>query len=255
MIVFAFPATSRPSAASMVIPWRRAGEWLVVSLLAGFPTCSVLAQTSTLSGTLTGTSSFNASSGTAVITGNSILQGTATLSLNFDVEYLVVGGGGAGGYGLYASGGGGGAGGFRTGNLVINTGISPVTVGDGGSSGGASGGAGGSGSASGFASISAAGGGGGGRRATGVVPGGSDGGSGGSGGGEGGVGLAATAISARPRTWRLRETLRSPGRSSCGTATSPRYMKISNSFMYLKWTSLSTTMGCLQGLRRNRFLK
>ena len=207
MIVFAFPATSRPSAASMVIPWRRAGEWLVVSLLAGFPTCSVLAQTSTLSGTLTGTSSFNASSGTAVITGNSILQGTATLSLNFDVEYLVVGGGGAGGYGLYASGGGGGAGGFRTGNLVINTGISPVTVGDGGSSGGASGGAGGSGSASGFASISAAGGGGGGRRATGAVPGGSNGGSGGSGGGEGGgPGIGSAGAGNVPATTPLQGT-------------------------------------------------
>ena len=49
-----------------------------------------------------------------------------------------------------------------------------------------------------------------------------------------GVGLC---ISERPRTWRLRAVLSSPLRSSWGTATSPRYMKIKRSFMYLNWTS------------------
>ena len=67
-----------------------------------------------------------------------------------------------------------------------------------------------------------------------------------------GVGLC---ISDKPRTWRLRAVFNSPLRSSWGTATSPRYINIRSSFMYLNWTSFSTTIGCLHGLRRKRFLK
>lgn len=88
-------------------------------------------QTTVLPGTLSGTRTFNAASGSATFTGNSTLSGTVTLGLGFEVEYLVVGGGGAGGFG--SGGGGGGAGGFTAGASFFASGTQNVTVGRGGS--------------------------------------------------------------------------------------------------------------------------
>ena len=99
-----------------------------------------MAQSIVLPGTLSGTQTFNAASGSATLTGNSTLSGPVTLGLGFEVEYLVVGGGGAGGGSYY--GGGGGAGGFTTGTGFFSTGAFDVAVGAGGS------GVGGNGSAS-----------------------------------------------------------------------------------------------------------
>jgi len=65
-------------------------------------------------------------------------SGTFTTDTAFDVEYLVIGGGGAGGgCGTGGNGGGGGAGGFRTatGLSVAATTISGITVGAGGTGG------------------------------------------------------------------------------------------------------------------------
>jgi len=62
-----------------------------------------------LSGTTTGTTSWTAPSGIT------------------NIEYLVVGGGGAGGYRADRGGGGGGAGGFRTGSLEVSS-SSPLTI-------------------------------------------------------------------------------------------------------------------------------
>ena len=48
------------------------------------------------------------------------------------IDYLVIGGGGAGGYAPGAGGGGGGAGGWREGTKTTGVGSWTVTVGDGG---------------------------------------------------------------------------------------------------------------------------
>lgn len=72
---------------------------------------------------LSGTYAVNATSGSAVLTGNSTLQGTVTLDLRFLAEYLIVGGGGGGGPTSTASPGGGGGGGrvIFDDAFVINT--------------------------------------------------------------------------------------------------------------------------------------
>ena len=95
-----------------------------------------LAQTTVLSSTLSGPYSFNASSGSATITGNSTLDADVTFSLEFAVDYLLVGGGGGGGAGT--GGGGGGAGGFLSGTTALLSGTQSVVVGAGGAGGVAS---------------------------------------------------------------------------------------------------------------------
>ena len=97
----------------------------------------------------------------------------------YNVDYLVVGGGGAGGL-AYA--GGGGAGGYRTGTISLGQTVSyTITVGAGGTGGSGSYQAGGDGSSSIFSTITSAGGGGGGAANV------SNGRSGGSGGGGSGI--------------------------------------------------------------------
>jgi hypothetical protein len=110
---------------------------------------------------------------------------------NDDIEYLIVGGGGAGGSKLgpdsYAAGGGGGAGGVRTGTLRLALGNFNVVVGPGGV--GAKSAPGAKGTDSSFAGVIAKGGGGGGCTPDGNVNGnraGTSGGSGGGGGSQGG---------------------------------------------------------------------
>jgi hypothetical protein len=101
-------------------------------------------------------------------------SGTFYTQQTLDCEYLVVAGGGAGGFSV---GGGGGAGGFRTGFVQRLNGSYPVSVGSGGT--GLASSNGGNGGNSSFAGISSTGGGGGGNNA--AVP----ANSGGSGGGSG----------------------------------------------------------------------
>jgi hypothetical protein len=112
------------------------------------------------------------------------------------VEYLVVGGGGAGG--SYV-GGGGGAGGFLTGSTSVTAGtVYTITVGAGGTTNGGSGtmgvdvGSGGDGGASSALGISATGGGGGGVYSD--TSGRAGGSGGGSGGEEGGGGTGGTGV-------------------------------------------------------------
>jgi hypothetical protein len=102
-------------------------------------------------------------------------SGTFYTQQTLDCEYLVVAGGGAGGFSV---GGGGGAGGFRTGFVQRINGSYPVLVGSGGS-GVSVGSNGNNGGNSGFAGINATGGGGGGNNTTVLAN------SGGSGGGSG----------------------------------------------------------------------
>ena len=94
---------------------------------------SASAQTTSISGSsLSGSQTFAATSGTAVITGNATLSADTTFNLGFQLNYLLVGGGGGGG-GTYGGGGGGGA--VVTGSTFL-TGIANVSVGGGGAGGG-----------------------------------------------------------------------------------------------------------------------
>ena len=92
---------------------------------------SASAQTTSISGSISGPQTFAATSGTAVITGNATLSADTTFNLGFQLNYLVVGGGGGGG-GYYGGGGGGGA--VVTGSTFL-TGIANVNVGGGGAGG------------------------------------------------------------------------------------------------------------------------
>lgn len=95
-------------------PLTKAARTALATLLA-VAASSAFAQSTSLPGSLSGSQSFNASSGSATITGNATLSGATTLSLNFGVEYLVVGGGGSGAQArVDGAGGGGGAGGYRS---------------------------------------------------------------------------------------------------------------------------------------------
>ena len=100
----------------------------------------------------------------------------------YDIDFLVIAGGGSGG--SYSNAGGGGAGGYRTATEAVRTGTEiTITVGDGGASATTAVGNNGSASSfsgSGLTTISSAGGGGGGKGTTGGE--GLDGGSGGGGG-------------------------------------------------------------------------
>jgi len=149
----------------------------------------VAAQTTTLSGTITGPVGFNATSGSAVIAGSGTLEADATFSLEFVAEYLVVGGGGGGGEGY--GGGGGGAGGFLSGSAALLSGTYGIVVGRGGAGGSSSFGATGEASSLGFLATSAGGGGGGNSRGNGLV-GASGGGAGSDVGGGDAVGGTAT---------------------------------------------------------------
>jgi fibronectin-binding autotransporter adhesin len=117
---------------------------------AAFLGHDTLAQSIALPGTLSGTQTWNAASGSATVTGNSTLSGTVTLGLGFEVEYLVVGGGGAGGgpdgndagFLFDIVSGGGGAGGFKEGTTMQTYGgggvlLTQVMVGQGGRPGSA----------------------------------------------------------------------------------------------------------------------
>lgn len=90
-------------------------SWLLLANAAAFAASPRVAQAQglpdPLPGTLSGTYAVNATSGSAVFTGNSTLEGTVTLDMRFLADYLVVGGGGGGGPSSLASPGGGGGGG------------------------------------------------------------------------------------------------------------------------------------------------
>lgn len=108
-----------------------------------------VARAQTLPGTLTGSYTFDGTSGSTAYTGNSTLNGAVTLGSGFFAEYLVVAGGGAGGgSGVGTTVGAGGGAGFGTGS---GNGVSGQGNGGGasqGPGGGGGGGAGGVGSAS-----------------------------------------------------------------------------------------------------------
>lgn len=136
--------------------------------------------------TLDGTSGSESSSG------NHSTTGGLNISLNFNAEYLVVGGGGGGAGtgsdGTAFGGGGGGAGGMKSGNMTLSNTLYNVAVGAGGAGGNKTSGGtaqlaqqGKDGGNSTFGDVSVLGGGGGGRYK--VV--GNVGGSGGGGGGRG----------------------------------------------------------------------
>jgi len=107
------------------------------------------------------TYTINGASGSAVVTGDSVLTGTVNVNQGFFVDYLVVGGGGGGGS---AQGGGGGAGGLRYGTLEVAATGYAVTVGNGGAKPPSANNQASSGGLSKFATIQASGGGGGGSR-------------------------------------------------------------------------------------------
>lgn len=115
-------------------------------------------------------------------------SGTFTPIQSLSAQYLVVAGGGAGGY---QHGGGGGAGGYLTGSGTLSATGYTITVGAGGAASTLNGSRGGKGGTSSFNSLSANGGGGGGTRYTET-----GGGAGGSGGGGGFFGAAGTATPA-----------------------------------------------------------
>ena len=141
-------------------------------------------------------------SGVNVIATDHDTSGNLNLTLDFRVEYLVVGGGGGGGAGsAISAGGGGGAGEYKsdlTGNLTISSTDYSVVVGAGGSGGNATSVAGSNGNSSSFSSITSFGGGGGGsltNNGTGSVLGG-----GGSSSGIGGAGSTQPGGSGYIRT-------------------------------------------------------
>jgi len=107
-----------------------------VMLATSIACSSASAQTTSISGSsFSGSQTFDATSGTAVITGNATLSANTTFNLGFQLNYLVVGGGGGGGQ-LFGGGGGGGA--VVPGSTFL-TGIANVNVGGGGAGGGGSG--------------------------------------------------------------------------------------------------------------------
>ena len=116
-------------------------------------------------------------------------SGTFTPSSSFDVEYLVVAGGGAGGLGGDRGGGGGGAGGFRTATgFGVTAQTYTITVGAGGARlTSNTGTAGNNGADSVFSSITSTGGGGGGTETDPTISPGLTGGSGGGGAGSSGT--------------------------------------------------------------------
>ena len=92
---------------------------------------SASAQTTSIGGSTFSTpQTFDATSGTAVITGNATLSADTTFNLGFQLNYLLVGGGGGGG-GASPTAGGGGGGAVVTGSTFL-TGIANVSVGGGG---------------------------------------------------------------------------------------------------------------------------
>lgn len=115
-------------------------------------------------------------------------SGTFTPNQSISAEYVVVSGGGAGGY---WHGGGGGAGGYLTGSGTLTAQGYTVTIGAGGAAGVSNSSRGAKGNSTSFNSISPNGGGGGGTRYTET-----GGGAGGSGGGGGFFGAAGTATPA-----------------------------------------------------------
>ena len=87
-----------------------------------------------------GAAGIDATGGTVIEDGNyqiHVFTSNDTLTIGpggpYDVDYLVVAGGGSGGSGGGPGGGGGGAGGLLTGSsLTLNVGNHSITVGDGG---------------------------------------------------------------------------------------------------------------------------
>ena len=103
-----------------------------VMLTMSIACSSANAQTTSISGSsFTGSQTFDATSGTAVITGNATLSANTTFNLGFQLNYLVVGGGGGGG----GSNGGGGGGGAVVSGSTFLTGTANVSVGGGGGGG------------------------------------------------------------------------------------------------------------------------
>jgi hypothetical protein len=110
----------------------RASSILAVGLALSIAGGSASAQTTSISGaTFSGPQTLDATSGTAVITGNATLSANTTFNLGFQLNYLVVGGGGGGGS---FNGGGGGGGAIWYGSTFL-TGIADVNVGGGGAGG------------------------------------------------------------------------------------------------------------------------
>jgi autotransporter-associated beta strand protein len=100
----------------------------VVTILLGADDAT--AQTTTLGPTTSGTITVDATSGQGTVNGSSTLNGSVSIGLGFKVEYLVVGGGGAGSY--WTDGGGGAGGAVQTGSAFFSPGSYVVSVGSGG---------------------------------------------------------------------------------------------------------------------------